>query len=153
MLETKKVFIDTQYFVKAGLHFDNPALKSFRKYCEWKELFHISTSVVEREVEAKIQASVKEALGAIQTFKRKARLLASLEDEMIRGLFVEISEEDVYKKSSEVFDEFMSGCSTEVVKAGDVDPEYLLSLYFETKPPLERERKKLNFLMHFHYYH
>jgi hypothetical protein len=67
--------------LKAGLHFDNPALKSFRKYCEKNELFHISTSVVIREVEAKIQASVKEAINEIQTFRRKARLLSSLKDE------------------------------------------------------------------------
>lgn len=106
MLETRKVFIDTQYFVKAGLHFDNPALKSFRKYCEEQELYHISTSVVKREVEAKIQESVKEAISAIQTFRRKARLLSSLDDEQINVLFAEIPEKDIYDKSSEVFDEF-----------------------------------------------
>ena len=145
MLETKKVFIDTQYFVKAGLHFDNPALKSFRKYCERTELFHVSTTVVEREVEAKIKASVTEALSAIQTFRRKARLLASLEHETIKGYFKEITEEEIYKKSNEVFEEFWEGCSTEVVEASDVDPEELLTLYFEAKPPFGEGKKKSEF--------
>ncbi len=38
MLETRNVFIDTQYFVQTGLYFDNPALKSFRELCEAGEL-------------------------------------------------------------------------------------------------------------------
>lgn len=128
MLETRNVFIDTQYFVKSGLHFDGPAFKSFRKYCEAKELFHISTTVVEREVGSKIKASVKEALGSIQTFRRKARLLASLDDDKFKGLFEEINEDDIYKKSSDVLKEFMDG-------------EDLLSMYFETPPLLVMVRK------------
>ena len=145
MLETRKVFIDTQSFVKSGLHFDGPAFKSFRKYCEVNELVHISTTVVEREVESKIRASVKEALSSIQTFRRKARLLASLDDEKIRGLFEEIEEEDIYKKSSNVFKEFMTGCFTEIVEADTIDAEELLSMYFEKNPPFGEGKKKSEF--------
>lgn len=145
MLESRKIFIDTQSFVKSGLHFDGPAFKSFRKYCEANELSHISTTVVEREVESKIQASVKDAVSAIQTFRRKARLLASLDDEKIKGLFEEIPEEDIYKKSSDVFGEFMNGCATEVVEANDINPEELLSLYFDKKPPFGDGKKKSEF--------
>ena len=135
MLETKKVFIDTQYFVKSGLHFDTPAFKSFKKYCEENELFHISTSVVEQEVESKIEVSVKEALSAMKTFRRKARLLSSLDDEQINGLFAEISEKDISAKSQSVFEDFMSGCSTEIVEADSVNTEDVLTLYFDKKPP------------------
>lgn len=145
MLETRKVFIDTQYFVKAGLHFDSPAFKSFREYCRTRELFHISTSVVEREVRSKIQASVEEALIAIKKFRSKARLLASLEDEQIKGLFIDIPEEEVYEKSYEVFDEFMLACSTEILEASAIDPEELLHMYFEKKPPFGEAKKKTEF--------
>lgn len=145
MLETRKVFIDTQYFVKAGLHFDSPAFKSFRNYCETEELFHISTSVVEREVKSKIEASVGEAINAIRTFQRKARLISSLDDAQINGLFVEIPEADLYKKSNDVFDEFMSGCSTNVLEANGVNPEEVLSLYFEKMPPFGENKKKSEF--------
>lgn len=145
MLETRKVFIDTQSFVKAGLHFDGPAFKSFRKYCEANELFHVSSSVVEREVKSKIESSVKEAISAIQTFRRKARLLSSLEDEKIKGLFGDIPEEDIYKKSQDVFEEFMDACSTDVVGADGIDAEELLSLYFDRKAPFGDGKKKSEF--------
>lgn len=145
MLEARKVFIDTQSFVKSGLHFDGPAFKSFRKYCESGELFHMSTSVVEREVKSQIEASVKDALSAINTFRRKARLLASLDDAQIKGLFEKIPEEDIYQKSNDVFDEFMNGCSTGILEADGVDTEELLSLYFERKPPFGSGKKKAEF--------
>ncbi|MGY3976909.1 PIN domain-containing protein [Aeromonas mytilicola] len=153
MLETRKVFIDTQSFVKAGLHFNGPAFKSFRKYCEANELVHVSTSVVEREVKSKIESSVKDAIGAIQIFRRKARILSSLDDEKIKGLFEEIPDEDIYQKSAEVFDEFMNACSTEIVGANDVDAEELLSLYFNRGRHLEMERKSRNSLMQFQFCH
>jgi hypothetical protein len=145
VLETRKVFIDTQAFVKAGLHFDGPAFKSFRKYCEANELLHVSTSVVEREVKSKIKLSVKDAISAIQSFRRKARLLSSLDDENIKGLFQEIPDAEIYKKSEDVFDEFMDACSTEIVEADSVDAEELLSLYFDKKPPFGDGKKKAEF--------
>lgn len=145
MLDTRKVFIDTQYFVKIGLHFDNPALKSFRKLCECNELQHVTTSVVEREVQSKIELSVKEALGAMQTFRRKARMLSALDDEKIKMLFAEIQEEEIYKKASNVFEEFVKGCKTEYVEASGVDAEHILSLYFEKKPPFGDGKKKSEF--------
>lgn len=145
VLETRNVFIDTQSFVKAGLHFDSPAFKAFMKYCEICELFHVSTSVVEREVKSKIQLSVKDAISAIQTFRRKARLLSSLGDEKIKGLFEEIPDEDIYKKSEKVFDDFMESCATEIVEADNVDAEELLSLYFNKKPPFGDRKKKTEF--------
>lgn len=145
MIETRKVFIDTQSFVKAGLHFDSPAFKVFRGYCEANELFHVSTSVVKREVKSKIELSVKDAISAIQTFRRKARLLSSLDDEKIKGLFEEIPDEDIYRKLEDVFDEFMSACSTVVVEADSIDAEELLSLYFDKKPPFGNGKKKAEF--------
>lgn len=139
------MFIDTQSFVNAGLHFDGLAFKLFRKYCETKELIHVSTSVVESEVKSKIESSVKDALSAFKTFRRKARILASLDDEKIKVLFEEITHIDIYQKSEEVFDEFMSACFTEIVKANDVNAEDLLSLYFNREAPFGDGKKKSEF--------
>jgi hypothetical protein len=44
-----------------------------------------------------------------------------------------------------VFDDFMSACSTEVVKADGVDADHLLSLYFGRKPPFGEGKKKSEF--------
>lgn len=145
MLETKKIFIDTQYFVKTGLNFENSPLKAFRKLCEGNELFHISTSVVEREIEGKILLSVNEALNALKKFKRKAKILSSLQDEQILHLFSEIDEGDVCKKAIGVFTKYINDCKTEYVEATDVDTERLLDLYFDKKAPFGEGKKKSEF--------
>jgi hypothetical protein len=145
MLETKNVFIDTQYFVKSNLHFDNAAMTAFRKLCKADELVHITTSVVEREVEDKIQTSVQEALTAIGNFRRKARLLSSLDDKDIKNLFTDIVEEDMYKKASNVFEQFMKDCKTTPVDASNVNAEDILNLYFDKKPPFGDGKKKSEF--------
>lgn len=62
ILEARKVFIDTQSFVKAGLNFGSYALNSFRRLCESEEFFHISTTVVDREVKDKIQGPVNNSV-------------------------------------------------------------------------------------------
>lgn len=145
MLETKKVFIDTQYFVKMGLHFDSPALKSFKDLCGIDELQHVTTSVVEREVQNKIELSVKEALSALQTFRRKARMISALDDENIKSLFAEISEDEICKKAGDVFCDYIKSCKTECVEANNVNAEHILSLYFGKKPPFGEGKKKSEF--------
>lgn len=82
--------------VKAGLHFDNASLKSFKQHCKDGELENISTSVVEKEVEAKIRSSVNEALDARKTFMRKARVLSTLDDLKIQSLFAQIPDEEIH---------------------------------------------------------
>lgn len=48
MLKTNKVFIDTQTYVKAGLHFEGVAFKAFHELCAKGDLVLITTTVVER---------------------------------------------------------------------------------------------------------
>lgn len=51
-----------------------------------------------------------------------------------------------YLHSAEaVFDEFMKACSTEVLEAGGIDNEELLSMYFNKKPPFGDGKKKAEF--------
>ncbi|MCZ6037175.1 PIN domain-containing protein [Escherichia coli] len=87
MLKTNKVFIDTQTYVKAGLHFEGVAFKAFHELCVKGDLVLITTTVVEREVKGKIEESIKDALQAINTVQRKARLLNSIDNGSLHGFF------------------------------------------------------------------
>ena len=60
-------------------------------------------------------------------------------------MFEEIPDDDIYKKSEDVFEEFMTACSTEVVEADQIDAEDLLSLYFDKRPPFGEGKKKSEF--------
>ncbi|MGF1761096.1 PIN domain-containing protein [Photobacterium sagamiensis] len=145
MLETRNVFIDTQYFVKSNYNFSSQSFVSLRKLCESEELRYVLTSVVEQEVENKIQLSIKESLSSLQSFKKKASVLSTIEDEHLSSLFSDVREEDIYKKASDVFHEYNRSCNYEYIEADKVDAEELLSLYFEKKPPFGDGKKKAEF--------
>ena len=145
MLETRNVFIDTQYFVKSNYNFESMSFTSLKDLCQKEELRYFLTSVVEREVENKIELSIKEALGSLQSFKRKANLLSTIDDPSVSSLFTEVREEDVYTKANEVFHNFNKSCNYEYVEADQVDPEDLLELYFNKKPPFGDGKKKSEF--------
>lgn len=145
MLETKNLFIDTQYFVKSNYNFESISFLSLKELCQKEELRYLMTSVVEREVENKIALSIKEALGSLQSFKRKAHILSTIADPSLSSLFTDVREEDVYGKANEVFHSFNAECKYEYVEADQIDPEKLLALYFEKKAPFGDGKKKSEF--------
>ena len=144
-LESRKVFIDTQAFVRMGLNFNHPALQSFFELCKNGSLTHLTTTVVKREVESKIRDSIKGALSSLQDFRRKARMLEAIEDDKIKVLFSKIQEEDVYKKALSVFDDFIVRSNSKVITASGIDAEEIVNLYFERKAPFGDGKKKAEF--------
>lgn len=144
-LESRIVFIDTQSFVKMGLNFNHPALQSFLELCKEKKLSHLTTSVVKREVESKIQSSIEDALNSLQGFRRKARLLEKIDDENIKALFNEIEAKEVHKKAMAVFDVFLDESNSKILDAKSVNAEEILELYFERKAPFGDGKKKSEF--------
>lgn len=145
MLQTKNVFIDTQYYVKSGLHFEGAAFKAFLELCARGELTLLTTSVVEREVKSKIDDAIKDALQAVQTIQRKARILKSIEDGPLQNFFVPVEIDGVYESAKNAFDEFLGACNAEFAPVSDIDIEKILSNYFEKKPPFGDGKKKNEF--------
>ena len=120
-LESRCVFVDTQSFVKMGLNFNHPALQSFLGLCKDKKLFHLTTSIVKREVESKIKLSIQDALNSLQGFRRKARLLEKIDDDNIKALFNEIDEAEVHKRAISVFESFLNKSDSKILVATSVN--------------------------------
>lgn len=144
-LETRNVFIDTQSFVGHGLNFQHSALKAFQALCEKNRLYHITTTVVKREVESQITESIHEALSALKTFRRKARVLAGAKNEAMLALFTEVDDAHILKESIEVFSEFLRSTKANVLTLSGTNPENVLDRYFEKKPPFGDGKKKAEF--------
>ncbi|WP_295890936.1 PIN domain-containing protein [uncultured Vibrio sp.] len=142
MIDSSVVFIDTQYFVKSQFNFGSRAFISFRKLCSQSKVRYLMTSVVEREVEAKIAVSIKEALSSLKSFSKKASILSTIDDPHLSSLFINVPESEVYQKASAVFHKYNKECQYEYVESDQVDPEELLELYFENKPPFSEKKKK-----------
>ncbi len=140
MLRTKKVFIDTECYVRNHLNFDNPSFSSFKSLCDEDELEHITTTVVCREVERKIQESTKEALDALKTFKRKAQPLNNIDYKDFSSLFSDVDDNEALDKALNSFRTFINDTSAEIVEAYSVDCEEILDRYFQTEPPFTKDK-------------
>ncbi|EOX1293053.1 PIN domain-containing protein [Vibrio cholerae] len=145
MLETKNVFIDTQYFVKSNLNFSSRSFVTLKDLCKRNELRFYLTSVVEKEVESKIELSIKDALSSLQSFRKKASILSTIDDQLLSSFFSDVNEEDIYEKATQVFRQYNIDCNYINIKSDLVEPERLLELYFQKKPPFGDGKKKNEF--------
>lgn len=140
-LKSRYIFIDTQSFVKMGLNFNHAALQAFLELCKDKKLFHLTTTVVRREVESKIQLSIQEALKSLRDFRRKARILEKTDNENLKLLFKDLDEEEIQRKAIAVFERFLSETHSKILTADSVDTEKILELYFGQEAPFSSKKK------------
>lgn len=144
-LRTKFVFIDTQSFVKANLDFESKILKAFSNSCEAEELIHLMSSITLREVKEKIQTAIDEGLGSITQFRRKAKILETSTDEVIRGFFAQFDKDTVHAGAQKAFDDFLADSKTTILDVSKVSTEEVFELYFQRRGPFGDGKKKTEF--------
>ncbi|WP_122284708.1 PIN domain-containing protein [Pseudomonas syringae group genomosp. 3] len=144
-LQTRNVFIDTEFFVKAGLDFSSKTLESFKDICNKDELKHITSTIVVREVKRKIEEHIGEALNGVNAFRRKARILTNSKDKVIKNLFVPFDQEQIQNHAIQVFDRFLDESGTTVVDLSKVDGNKIVEMYFNQTAPFQGGKKKNEF--------
>ncbi|ABS45768.1 MULTISPECIES: PIN domain-containing protein [Yersinia pseudotuberculosis complex] len=134
-LVTRNVFIDTEFFVKAHLDFHSRTIKSFEDLCGDGKLSHMTSTIVVNEVKRKITDHIKEALKGVNNFRRKAAILKEYNEDSIKGLFVEIDENDLIAKALSAFDGFIDASNALIVDMGKVDGNEIIDMFFNQKTP------------------
>ncbi|WP_313388074.1 PIN domain-containing protein [Achromobacter aegrifaciens] len=144
-LQTKFVFIDTQSFVKAQLDFDSKALKAFVDACAGDELDHLITTITVREVKDKITSHIEEGLTSVLQFRRKAKILETSHDPIVKGFFAQFDKEAIHAGAQQAFDDFLSESKSSILDLKKVDPDSVFSLYFDRQSPFGDGKKKTEF--------
>lgn len=144
-LQTRNVFIDTEFFVKAGLDFSSRTLESFQEICSNGELAHITTTIVVREVNGKISDHIQEALNSVNSFRRKAKILTHSSNTLINGLFAPINQEQINQEGLQVFSDFLKYSKTKILDLNEVNADEIVKMYFEGKAPFQGGKKKNEF--------
>jgi len=144
-LQTRNVFVDTEFFVKAGLDFSSKTLESFKDICSDGELNHITSTIVVREVKRKIGEHIGDAINGVNAFRRKAKILTNSNDDVIKNLFVPFDQKEIEKHAIQVFDDFLDDANTTVVDLSKVDGNEIVEMYFDQKPPFQGGKKKNEF--------
>ena len=144
-LYTRNVFIDTEPFVKAGLDFSSKTIESFKWLCSEGELKNITSTIVVKELQRKISEQIREAVGGVSDFRRKAKALKSSNNQVVKNLFEELDEKLIEDEALQLFSDFLSASKAKVVDLRKVDANEVMNMYFERKPPFINEKKKNEF--------
>ena len=144
-LQTRNVFIDTEFFVKAGLDFSSKTLESFKDICADGELNHITSTIVVREVKRKIGEHIGDAINGVNSFRRKARILTNSNDHVIKNLFAPFDQQEIERHAIQVFDDFLDDSNTTIVDLSKVDGNEIVEMYFDQTPPFQGGKKKNEF--------
>ncbi|EBW3293932.1 hypothetical protein DPD00_19680 [Salmonella enterica subsp. enterica serovar Bijlmer] len=144
-LQTRNVFIDTEFFVKAGLEFSSRTLESFKNICAKGDLNHVTTTIVEREVKGKISDSIKEAVSKVNEFKRKVKILSSSNRCEIKALFLNIDSSSIENHAIELFDDYLNDANSTVLNLSSISADDVVDMYFNRIPPFQNGKKKSEF--------
>lgn len=144
-LQTRNVFIDTEFFVKAGLDFSSRTLESFKDICSNGELAHITSTIVVREVNGKILDHIQEALNSVNSFRRKAKILMHSSNIVINGLFAELNQKEIDDQGLQVFSDFLEDSNTKILNLSQINSDEIVEMYFERKAPFQDGKKKNEF--------
>lgn len=144
-LQTRFVFIDTQSFVKAQLDFESRALKAFTDACSDGALEHLITTITVREVKDKISSHIEEGLTSVLQFRRKAKILESSQNPIVKGFFAQFDKEAIHAGAQQAFEDFLANSNSTVLDLKQVDAESIFSLYFSRQSPFGDGKKKTEF--------
>lgn len=145
MLRTRNVFIDTQCFVAAGLHFENAVFEQLSKLCMENEVSLLITEIVQMEVENKISESIRDSISSINNFQRKAKILSNIEDITIKNFFVDLDEKRVQQLAKREFHNFLEDCNVTTVPMQNISIDNIIKQYFNKEAPFGDGKKKNEF--------
>lgn len=140
-LQTRNVFIDTQYYVSNGLDFSKSIFESFVEACSKGDLVNITTNVVKKEVERKIVDSIKVGIGGLREFQRKAKALSKSKNKVIRDMFNQVDEQAVVDEALEHFANYLDESSCTVIDVSIVPASEVFEIYFSVEPPFKTGKK------------
>lgn len=147
MLVTKKVFIDTEYFIRKKFNFEIQSFSKFQTLCEMGELEHITTPVIIGECKSNLREILTASIEARKKFLKTGDVLLHLGkgNEKIQALFAEIDDEEIYSKAEQAFDVYIQKSLTSIISVKDINGEELIKRYFEALPPFGKNNKKFEF--------
>lgn len=144
-LETRTVFVDTSVFVSQNFAFGGLRFTTLKDLCRQGKLRLLLTDVTTREVEARIEERVGDAVRSLKKVRREVNVLKPLEIAGLEAVFSNIDKDAHVEALKERFYEFLDDARCEIVKVDTVGVGSIFDLYFAKKPPFGEGKKKDEF--------
>lgn len=126
------IFIDTNVFEKKGFNFDkrNEVLEQYKKLVENRDYENISVSVIDNEIKEHIKEKISKDKTAI---KKHCKWIYNIIDE-------DKLEENINKDLNE-YEEFKTITNTINIDLNNINPEVIMSKYFNIEYPFESNKR------------
>ncbi|HVI09024.1 MAG TPA: PIN domain-containing protein [Candidatus Binatia bacterium] len=140
------ISIDTQVFVATGYGFTGKSFQSLKKHLASGRLRLVMTDITVREVHARIEQSVAEALLRHREFVKKASALFNSSIPAVKASVTKFDPKVVAKDLCDQFDSFLTDVKAEIVATRDLTIGDVLDKYFAGVAPFgSTETKKHEF--------
>lgn len=130
--EKSAIFVDTNAFERNGFNFDdrNKLISIFKKILEKGKYLNVSVSVVDNEIKKHINDKIEENKRAI---KKHCKWMYDIADHK------QINEK--LNKNLLDYEKFKNDTNTININLSNINPENVMSKYFELKPPFELNKQ------------
>lgn len=144
-LPVSLVFLDSSEYISCNFDYENPLFQALRSRIDIGEVYLGITKVTIGEIKNKIHEGVLEAKQALQSARKKARILRNYRKGEANFLFSELDIETIEKELIGQFEDFLKKFKTDILDYEDLNVERVFSLYFSHKAPFGLGKKKNEF--------
>jgi hypothetical protein len=143
-METKNIFIDTQAFIQQGLRFENATLEKLKDLGSSGCINILISEVVKREVEYKLEEKFRLMSEKMNALKKDIVSLQLNIPENVENSFNQIHYFITTQLSSR-WNNFLTECKSLILDSINVNPNELISMYFNGLSPFSDGKKKSEF--------
>jgi hypothetical protein len=144
-LVAKSVFLDTEIFVQQNFQYDIGLLSAFRHKVKSGQIHFITTEITLQEIDRRLTVSLSEAEAALDSFRKKARILRNIYSPPINRVFKKLSRKKLLKELRKQFNEYIEVLQPNILKTDSVKPSVVFQRYFKSTPPFHQTKKKSEF--------
>jgi hypothetical protein len=144
-LPVSLVFLDTSEYISCNFDYENRLFQALKTRIDGGQVYLGITKVTASEVNNKIHEGVLEAKQALQSAKKKARVLRNSKNNKIGYFFSELDVDALEKELIGQFEKYLKEFKVEILGYEDLNVEKVFSLYFSQKAPFGNAKKKNEF--------
>lgn len=139
------VFLDTSEYVSCNFDYGNALFQALKTRIDDGQVTLGITKVTAGEVKKKLHEGVLEAKQAIQSARKKAKVLRNCKNDNIGRFFEKWNVDDLEKELLLQFEQYLKEFKVEILGYENLNVEKIFSLYFSQKSPFDNAKKKNEF--------
>src|ERR1017187_4095201 len=131
----KRVFLDTEVFVRECFNFESTKLAEIRRLASKEIIQVVTTSVTIKESKRRIDKMIRAARNLLKTADSRFTLRILQQTSVDCAFLKPMDRAVLFSEVEKKFDDFITACKTIVCDTSRISAEAILDAYFAGRPP------------------